>query len=262
MARTPIVAGNWKMNLQREEAQALVESLVPLVKGIADVQVIVCPVFTSLDAALDGVRGSKIEVGAQNLHAVEKDGKIVHAGAYTGEVSAPMLADAGATWVILGHSERRQYFGETDDKVSVKVRAAFSAGLRPIVCVGETLEERDGNRTLEVLEKQVKGCFANVTAQQAKECVIAYEPVWAIGTGRVATTEQAQEAHAFIRQQLAALYDAGVAEAVRIQYGGSMNPGNAAELLAQPDVDGGLIGGASLKADSFSAIVKAASKSA
>ncbi len=261
MARKPIVAGNWKMNLQRDEARDLVTSLVPLVKDVPNVQILVCPVFTALDAALDGARGSQIEVGAQNLHAAEKDGKLVHAGAYTGEVSAPMLADAGATWVILGHSERRQYFGETDAKVSTKVRAAFEAGIRPIVCVGETLEERDGGRTLDVLATQVKGCLANATPQQARECVIAYEPVWAIGTGRVATTAQAQEAHAFIRKQLAALFDTGVSDAVRIQYGGSMNATNAAELLAQPDVDGGLIGGASLKADSFAAIIRAASQS-
>jgi triosephosphate isomerase len=230
MARTPIVAGNWKMNLQRSEARELVTSLGPLVKDVTNVQVVVCPVFTALDAALDAVAGTRIEVGAQNLYATEKDGKLVHAGAYTGEVSAPMLADAGVTWVILGHSERRQYFGETDSKVSTKVRAAFEAGIRPIVCVGETLEERDGGKTLDVLAKQVSGCFAGVSPQQA-------------------------------RKQLASLYDAGVAEAVRIQYGGSMNAANAAELLAQPDVDGGLIGGASLKADSFATIIRAASQS-
>jgi triosephosphate isomerase len=262
MARKPFVAGNWKMNLKREEARALVEGLKPLVKDLTNVQVLVCPVYTSIDVAVEAAKGSHIQVGAQNLQAVEKDGKLVHAGAYTGEVSAPMLAETGVSWVILGHSERRQYFNETDAKVSVKVRAAFEAGLLPIICVGETLEERDGGKTLEVLATQVKGCFANVTPEQARQCVIAYEPVWAIGTGRVATTEQAQEAHAFIRKQLASLYDSSVADAVRIQYGGSMNPANAADLLAQPDVDGGLIGGASLKADSFAEIVKAASKRA
>ena len=258
MARVKFIAGNWKMNLTRAEARALVSGLAPLVAGKSNVDVAVCPTFTALDAALEAAKGTHITVGAQNCYAVEKDGKLVNAGAYTGEVSAPMLADAGVSWVILGHSERRQYFGETDASVSVKARAVFAAGLKPIICVGETLAERDGGRTLDVVEMQTRGCLAGLSPEQLRQVVIAYEPVWAIGTGRTATPEQAQEVHAAIRRLLGEIATPAIADLIRIQYGGSMNAANAAELLKQPDIDGGLIGGAALKADTFATIIAAA----
>lgn len=256
MSRRTFIAGNWKMNTNPVEGAALVRALIPLVKDAA-AQVAVCPPYTGLAAAAEALEGTNIELGAQNLHAVEKDGKIVDAGAYTGEVGPAMLKAARVRWVILGHSERRQYFGETDAGVNLKIRAAFAGGLLPIVCVGETLEEREAGRTADVVATQVKGCFANIPVDQANQCVIAYEPVWAIGTGKTASPAQAQEVHAHIRALLTELYDKATADVIRIQYGGSMKPDNAAELLAQPDIDGGLIGGAALKAPDFAGIVNA-----
>lgn len=258
MARRKFVAGNWKMNLTHSEAADLLGALLPLIQSASeDVDVAVCPTFTALAPVRERLRGTRVMLGAQNCYAHEKDGKLVHAGAYTGEVSAPMLADAGCAWVILGHSERRQYFGETDAGVNRKARAAYEAKILPIVCVGETLAERDGGQTLAVVEAQVRGCLANLPADLVAKSVLAYEPVWAIGTGRTATPEQAQEVHAMIRKLLATLYGAGVADAMRIQYGGSMTAANAKTLLAMPDIDGGLIGGASLKPKDFSEIVLA-----
>jgi triosephosphate isomerase len=255
--RTPFIAGNWKMNTTPTEAARLAAEVAEAVRGVAGVQVAVCPPFTSLAAVAPVLAGTNVALGAQNFHVVEKDGKLVTSGAYTGEVGPKMLKDAGAGWCILGHSERRQYFGETDAGVNRKIRACFEVGLLPIVCVGELLAEREAGQTEKVVETQVRGCFAGLPADVARQCVIAYEPVWAIGTGRPATPAQAQEVHAHIRRLLTELFGAATAEAIRIQYGGSMNAANAAELLAQPDIDGGLIGGAALKAPDFAAIVKA-----
>jgi len=259
MARIPIVAGNWKMFKTASEAKALVEALAPKVKNAeGKVDVAVCPPFTAIEAALAAAKGSAIKVGAQNCHIGFKDGKPVLEGAYTGEVSPKFLKEAGVTYVILGHSERRQYFGETDDGVNRKARVLREVGLTPIICVGETIDERKRAQTIEVVAKQVKGCLFELPADFARTCVIAYEPVWAIGTGLTATPDQAQEVHAAIRSVLAAMYSTEDAQAIRIQYGGSMNPKNAKELLAQPDIDGGLIGGASLKPDDFAAVIAAA----
>ena len=257
MARRKFIAGNWKMNQTLAEAQALIAELKPLIAD-AKCDVAVCPTFLALGTVKAALAGSKILLGAQNAHAIEKDGKFVQSGAYTGEVSPTFLKDAGAEWVILGHSERRQYFGETDAKVNVKVKACYAVGLKPIICVGETLEEREANKTVQVVETQVRGTLAGLPADKVAESVIAYEPVWAIGTGKTASPEQAQEVHAQIRALLVTLFGADVASKVRIQYGGSMNAANAAQLLSQPDIDGGLIGGASLKAKDFSVIVAAA----
>ena len=250
--RQAIIAGNWKMNKTRPEAKALIEELIPFAAN-AECGVVICVPFTNLETALDLTKGTNICVGAQNCHFAKS-------GAYTGEISADMLAEMGVEYVVLGHSERRQYFGETDETVNLRTKAALGAGLKPIVCVGELLWEREANITCEVLAKQIKLDFADISAEDLAKCVIAYEPVWAIGTGKTATSEQAEEACLFIRNTLASLYGEAVANGVTIQYGGSMNAGNAAELLSKTDVDGGLIGGASLKAEDFSIIVKAASK--
>ncbi len=258
MARRKFIAGNWKENGLYAEARQLIEELIPLVKDATTADIAVCPPYLVIPAVAEWIKGTNIQLGAQNAFSTEAKGALVQKGAYTGEVSPAMLKDAGCTWAILGHSERRQYFGETDEKVNVKVRACYEAGIKPIVCVGETLEERDSGRTAGVVEKQVRGCLASLPADKMAETVIAYEPVWAIGTGRTATPEQAQEVHAQIRGLLKELFGAEIAEAVRIQYGGSMKPENAAELLAQPDIDGGLIGGAALKAKDFTAIIEAA----
>lgn len=250
--RTPIVAGNWKMNKTVSEALALVRELRDAVLPVADkVEVLVAPPFTALYPVHQVLAGSNIGVAAQNCFWEAS-------GAFTGEVSAPMAKEVGCTFVILGHSERRQFFGETDETVNRRARAVVREGLLPILCVGETLEERDAGRTLEVVSRQVKGALAGFGAEQVSRFVLAYEPVWAIGTGRTATSDQAQEVHAHIRAELAGLYNGATAEAVRIQYGGSVKPDNAAELLSRPDVDGALVGGASLKAQDFAAIVKAA----
>ncbi|OQB15884.1 MAG: Triosephosphate isomerase [Firmicutes bacterium ADurb.Bin193] len=248
MSRKKIVAGNWKMNKTPEEAEKLVSELIPMVQG-SDVDVVVCTPYTSLWAAANILKGTDIALGAQNMHFADS-------GAYTGEVSADMLLALGVKYVIIGHSERRQYFGETDDTVNKKILKALEKGLIPIVCCGESLEQRELGVTGELVRQQIKIAFRGVTAEQAKGVVIAYEPIWAIGTGKTATAQQANEVCAIIRGVIGELYGASVAEQIRIQYGGSMNAGNAAELMSQPDIDGGLIGGASLKAEDFTKIVK------
>lgn len=250
--RTPIIAGNWKMNLLRTEAVALIEALKPLVADAA-CEVVACVPFTDIDYVAASAKDSVIQVGAQNCHWETS-------GAFTGEISANMLAELGVRYVVLGHSERRQYFGETDETVNARLKAALAEGLRVIVCVGESLAQREAEETLSVIDRQLEGAFNAIAQAQLENIVVAYEPVWAIGTGKTATAEQAQAVCAAIRQKLGALYDTDSAEAMRIQYGGSMNAKNAVELLGQPDIDGGLIGGASLKAADFSEIVKAASK--
>jgi triosephosphate isomerase len=248
--RKRIIAGNWKMNKTVTEAADLAKAVVANLTGPTETEVVFCPPFTDLAAVAAVIQGTPVKLGGQNLFWEDK-------GAFTGEVSAAMLVSAGCTHVILGHSERRQYFGETDETVNKKSVAALKAGLIPIVCVGETLAERQGDQTSAVVERQVRAALKGLTGGQVAGLVIAYEPVWAIGTGVVATTEQAQEVHALIRRLIANLYDDRVAEAVRIQYGGSMKPDNAGQLLAQKDIDGGLIGGASLDARSFLDIVYA-----
>ena len=250
--RKAVIAGNWKMNKTRPEAKELLEAIKPLVANAeGKVEVIACVPYTNLETAVAATAGSNVKVGAENVH-FEKS------GAFTGEISADMLVEVGVEYVVLGHSERRQYFGETDETVNKRTKAAHAAGLKPIVCVGELLWEREANITEEVIARQIKLDLAGVSADDIKKTIIAYEPVWAIGTGKTATADQAQEVCAFIRATLAKLYGAAVADAVTIQYGGSMNAGNAAELLSKPDVDGGLIGGASLKANDFNTIVQAA----
>ncbi len=250
--RQAIIAGNWKMNKTRPEAKALIEELKPIAAN-ASCGVVICVPYTNLETAVELTKGTNIKVGAENVH-FEKS------GAFTGEISADMLTEIGVEYVIIGHSERRQYFGETDETVNKRTKAALAAGLKPIVCVGELLWERECNITEEVIARQIKLDLYDVSADDVKKTVIAYEPVWAIGTGKTATAEQAQEVCAFIRATLAKLYGQDVADSVTIQYGGSMNPKNAAELVAQPDVDGGLIGGASLKAADFGVLLEAASK--
>ncbi len=248
--RQAVIAGNWKMNKTRPEAKTLIEELIPLAAD-ADCGVVICVPFTNLETALSLTEGTNICVGAQNCHFAKS-------GAYTGEISADMLAEMGVQYVVLGHSERRQYFGETDETVNLRTKAALEAGLKPIVCVGELLWEREANITCEVLAKQIKLDFAGISAEDLTKCIIAYEPVWAIGTGKTATSDQAEEACLFIRNTLASLYGEAAANGVTIQYGGSMNAGNAAELLSKVNVDGGLIGGASLKAPDFATIINAA----
>ncbi len=251
MARVKFVCGNWKMYKTTGEARELVRALAPLVEGLGGkVQVAVAPPFTALATVAEALRGTPIELAAQNVHREAQ-------GAFTGEISAGMLADLGAKHCIVGHSERRQLFGETDEGVREKVVALFKAGLLPIVCVGETLQEREAGQTLSVVSRQVKGALQGLPATDIGRLTLAYEPVWAIGTGKTATTAQAQEVHAVIRRLLVELAG-GAADQVRIQYGGSVKPDNAAELMGQPDVDGALVGGASLKASDFSRIVKGA----
>lgn len=250
--RRAIIAGNWKMNKNTAETSAFLKELAPKVAD-AKCGVVVCVPFTDLAPALEAVKGTNIEVGAENCHWAKS-------GAFTGEISADMLVEMGVKYVIIGHSERRQYFGETDETVNQRVRAALDAGLEVILCVGELLEQREGNITEEILSMQTKAALKGVSREELKRVIIAYEPVWAIGTGKTATSAQAGEANGFIRSVVAKLYDEETAQAVTIQYGGSMNPKNADELLAQEDVDGGLIGGAALKSDDFTQIVKAASK--
>ena len=255
MSRKVFIAGNWKMNKTAAETVALCQGLKEKFADICPckVDVAVCPPFTSIATAIAELKGSNIKVGAQNIHWADN-------GAFTGEISGAMLKEMGVEYVIIGHSERRQYFGETDETVNKRIQAALKYELKPIVCIGETLEEREGNKTEAVLEKQIKGAFAGISADDFKKIVIAYEPVWAIGTGRTATADQAQEVCAAIRKVIGELYGEAVAKATTVQYGGSMNDGNAAELLSKPDVDGGLIGGAALKAEKFAAIVKAATE--
>lgn len=250
--RAAIIAGNWKMNKTPSETTALINEMKPLVAG-ADCKVVLCVPFVDLDAALKASDGSNIEIGAENCH-FEKS------GAYTGEVSAPMLKEMGVKYVIIGHSERRQYFGETDVTVNLRTKAALAEGLKVILCVGETLEQREQNITAELVAMQTKIALGGISKEDAANVIIAYEPVWAIGTGKTATAEQAEEVCAIIRKVVADIYDTDTAEAMTIQYGGSMNAKNCDELVAKTNVDGGLIGGASLKAEDFSVIVKAASK--
>ena len=252
MARRKIVAGNWKMNKTPKEAAEFCKLMKEKVVSDA-VEVVFCVPFVDLYPVLEELKGTGIGVGAENMHFAES-------GAYTGEVSAQMLKEMGVGYVILGHSERRQYFGETDETVNKRTKAALAAGLKPIVCVGELLWERECDITEEVIARQIKLDLFNVTEEELKNVVIAYEPVWAIGTGKTATADQAEEVCAFIRATIAKLYNQAAADAVTIQYGGSMNDGNADELLSKTNVDGGLIGGASLVAEKFAAIVKAASK--
>ncbi len=247
--RRKIVAGNWKMNKTPAEATVLVAALREALDGLSSVDVAICPPFTALPAAAEALRGSAIGLGAQNVHWEA-------AGAFTGEIAAPMLVELGVRYAIVGHSERRQFFGETDATVNRRARAALGAGLIPIVCVGETIQEREADQTRAVLERQVRAGLEGLSGDDWDRLVIAYEPVWAIGTGRTASDAQAQDAHAFIRGLLRSLAGPDAAGRIRIQYGGSMKPGNAAGLLAQPDIDGGLIGGASLAADDFAAIVR------
>jgi len=250
--RTPVIAGNWKLFKTIAEATAMVNELKPLVAGTAGVEIVVAPVFTALSRVAEALSGSNVRLAAQDCYWEEE-------GAYTGEVAPKLLADAGCSHVIIGHSERRQYFGETDETVNRKARAALAAGLTAIVCVGETLAEREADRTFAVIESQLKGGLAAFTADQLAKTVIAYEPVWAIGTGKTASDAQAQEVHAFIRGLLAGLFGQSAAEAMRILYGGSVKPDNVKGLMAQADIDGALVGGASLKADTFAAIANFAS---
>jgi len=246
--RTPFIAGNWKMNTTRAEAVALAEGLKDAGEGV---DVAVCPPSVYLDAVVTALEGSSVGVGAQNMYHEAS-------GAYTGELSAGMLTDIGCKYVILGHSERRHILGETDADINLKVKAALAGDLIPILCVGETLKEREADQTAAVVQTQVEGSLADITAEQMAGIVIAYEPVWAIGTGKVATPEQAEAVHSDLRRLLENRYNAATAEAVRIQYGGSVKPENAKELLSQPNIDGALVGGASLKADSFLGIIAGA----
>ena len=250
--RKVVIAGNWKMNKTPAEAKELIAAIAPLVKDAA-CDVVACTPFVDLASAQEAAAGTNIQIGAENCHW-EKS------GAYTGEISADMLADLGVRYVIVGHSERRAMFGETDAIVNKKVHAALNAGLNPIICVGESLAQREMGVTMELIALQVKSALAGVSAEQMRRCVIAYEPIWAIGTGKTATADQAEEVCAAIRKVVGELYGADAAKALTVQYGGSMNPKNAEELLSKPDVDGGLIGGASLKADQFAVIVEAATK--
>ncbi len=241
MARKKIVAGNWKMNMTPSQAVALCAELKDLVKSDS-VDVVYCVPAIDIVPVVEAVKGTNVCVGAENMYFEEK-------GAFTGEISAAMLVDAGVKYVIIGHSERRDYFKEDDALLNKKVKKAFEAGLTPILCCGESLEQREMGVTMDWIRFQIKSDLVGVSADQVKEMVIAYEPIWAIGTGKTATTEQAQEVCKGIRECIAQMYDAATADAVRIQYGGSVNAANAAELFAQPDIDGGLVGGASLKAD-------------
>ena len=239
--RRKIVAGNWKMNKTPSEAVELIKELLPLVKT-QDADVVFCVPFVDIKDAVELAKGSNVKIGAQNMYFEDK-------GAYTGEISPAMLKDCGVEYVIIGHSERRQYFCETDETVNKKLKKAFEYGFIPIVCCGETLEQREAGITLEWIKGQIKGAFSEIEKDDAKKVIIAYEPIWAIGTGRVATNEQAEEVCHAIRNVIEELYGKEIAEEIRIQYGGSVNAKNAADLFAQPDIDGGLVGGASLKAE-------------
>ena len=249
--RKTVIAGNWKMNMTPAKTTAFIKELAPMVAGMDKCDIVLCVPAIDIPAAVEAAKGTNIKIGAENVH-------FKASGAYTGELSAEMLTEAGVEYVVIGHSERRQYFGETDQTVNLRTLAAVNAGLTAIVCVGETLEQRELGYTETLLKYQTKIALTNVSREQLKNIVVAYEPVWAIGTGVTATAEQADEGNGFVRAAIAEMYGADVAETVTVQYGGSMNDANAAELLAKVNVDGGLIGGASLKADKFTAIVKAA----
>jgi triosephosphate isomerase len=250
-SRRPFIAGNWKMNLDRAAAVELAKAVVARAAQVPQIELAVCPPAVYLDAVAGVVRGTAVALGAQNMYFQKS-------GAFTGEISPGMLLDLGCKYVILGHSERRHILGETDDLVNRKTQAALSAGLSPIVCVGETLAEREAGQTAQVIRRQFDGSLAGLSADQAPRVVIAYEPVWAIGTGKVATTAQAEEVHIALRNLLTQRYNSAVAESVRIPYGGSVKPENSAELLACRNIDGALVGGASLKADDFIAIAAGA----
>ncbi|NLZ25204.1 MAG: triose-phosphate isomerase [Clostridiales bacterium] len=245
--RRPIIAGNWKMNNTIAETRKLINELKPLVKD-AKCDVVICTPFTSLAAAIEETKGTNIKVGAQNVHWAEK-------GAFTGEISAKMLLELGVEYVIIGHSERRQYFGETDQSVNARVKAALAASLKVILCIGETLDEREKGLIEEVLVRQTTEALKGIDKAQLEDIIIAYEPVWAIGTGKTATSKDANDSIKIVRDTVAKLYDEEAAQKIRIQYGGSMNPSNASELMAMPEIDGGLIGGASLKAEDFAKVV-------
>lgn len=247
--RKPIIAGNWKMNKTASETKKLIEELKPLLSDVTTVDIVVCPPFVNLESAAAALNGSNIKLGAQNMYFEDS-------GAYTGEVSPAMLKELGVEYVILGHSERRQYFGETDEGVNKKVKAALKYDLMPIVCVGETLEEREAGITNEVVCKQTKLALLGLSDDEAAGIVLAYEPIWAIGTGKTATAEDANDTIAAIRASVNEAFSTDTAVKIRIQYGGSMKPSNAGELMAKPDIDGGLIGGAALKAEDFSKVVK------
>ena len=254
MSRKVIIAGNWKMNKNAAEGKALVDELKAICSNCCcccEADVVVCPPFTTIATVVEAVKGTAIKVGAQNIHWADN-------GAFTGEISGDMLKSAGVEYVIIGHSERRQYFGETDATVNARLKAALKYDLIPIVCVGELLDERENGKTEEVLTRQIRGGFEGISADEMAKTIVAYEPVWAIGTGKTATPDIAQAAHAHIRKEIADMFGSDVAEKVRIQYGGSMKPDNARELVAQKDIDGGLIGGAALKAASFAELVKEA----
>jgi len=247
--RTPLIAGNWKLFKTIDEATAFITDLKPLIADVKGVEVVVAPVFTALNSAATAAAGSQIKLAAQDCYWEEE-------GAFTGEVAPKLLKDAGCSHVIIGHSERRHYFGETDETVNRKTQAALAAGLTVLLCIGETLAQREASNTFSVIESQVRGGLQGLSAEEIKQLVIAYEPVWAIGTGKTASDEQAQQAHAFIRQLVAKLYSQADADQMRILYGGSVKPENVKGLMAQADIDGALVGGASLKADSFAAIVR------
>jgi len=246
--RKPVIAGNWKMYKTVAETVRFFDEFKPLVRGASHAEIVICPAFPALAAAVETARGSNIQIGAQNLHWEDE-------GAFTGEVSAPMIRTAGCSHVIVGHSERRQLFGETDVTVNRRLFAALKAGLTPIACVGETLEQRDGGQTESILIQQLEGGLASLTQADFSRIIIAYEPVWAIGTGRVATPEIAAQAHAVIRDKAAQQFGSELAAGLRILYGGSVKPDNVEGLMARPEIDGALVGGASLKPDSFAAIV-------
>ena len=250
MTRTKIVAGNWKMYTLPADAQALAGAVASFTGKAQSPEVVVCPPFTSLVATIDAVKSSSIKVGGQNMYWEDE-------GAFTGEVSGKMLLTLGCSHVILGHSERRQFFFETDFTINSKLKKALTLGLTPIVCVGETLDQREANQTEQVVRTQIEGCYEGLTPEQAERTVVAYEPVWAIGTGKTASPAQAEEVHNFIRSLLRKRFG-NTAEGIRILYGGSVKPDNARELFSQPNIDGGLVGGASLKAESFNKIIEAA----
>ena len=249
--RKTVIAGNWKMNMTPAETKAFITELAPMVEGMDKCDIVLCVPAIDIPAAVEAAKGTNIKIGAENVHFKES-------GAYTGEISAKMLTEAGVEYVVVGHSERRQYFGETDQTVNLRTLAAVNAGLTAIVCVGETLEQRNLGYTETLLKYQTKMALTGISREQLKNIVVAYEPVWAIGTGVTATADQADEGNGFVRDAIAEVYGEDVAETVTVQYGGSMNDKNAAELLSKVNVDGGLIGGASLKTDAFTAIVDAA----
>ena len=249
--RKTVIAGNWKMNMTPSETKAFITELAPMVAGMDKCDIVLCVPAIDIPAAVEAAKGTNISIGAENVHFKES-------GAYTGEISAKMLVEAGVKYVVVGHSERRQYFGETDQTVNLRTLAAVNAGLTAIVCVGETLEQRNLGYTETLLKYQTKMALTGISAEQLKNIVVAYEPVWAIGTGVTATADQADEGNGYVREAIAEVYGADVAQTVTVQYGGSMNDANAAELLSKVNVDGGLIGGASLVAEKFTAIVDAA----